>query len=740
MQRFRRICLSIAAPTRLIHSGSIEVEFLRRSFALLCLLGVIVPSLTAQVVVSDSYLKLNAKASDPLFTNYAAAPSRSRFFADKSYFMEYFTPDKPITYSSQYAGDVTVIWKINNMVISKTRDFFVPPVVVASFPDMAILEYEPFKGLKVQEVFATYSSGSAVIALHLENRGNVPFSIMLYPLVHLPEDSMQVVRFETGLHGMVFTHAESLVRLHSNLYKDRGYPTDFRDLLSCDTSPDSYGAYSACTLDDFYFAIKRLSKVHENVKALNEVGTGRADLVALQKNIALRPGEKTDIRFVRTVQDARNPLGEGVTDARNAITADLQRLVDDNVTLFRRIPRLKLRTAAEKMVYIGAMNLVRQCMLPPSGQTTRNFYVFSRNPVWGWGHGHQVMHESLSMIPYAYLDPVSAEASQRVYIDQQYDDGLIAYRHGPRGPQVYPHEGTPTTSAPFFSWTNWEIYTVSKDKTFLKDAYQAGARFIRYLEKERDQNKDGMFEWGPYGIIENVRDGWNVVFQLFSQGEDEGRDISHELDVLDLTAEVANEMYYLKLAAHELGDTAGVREWSVKFDRTASLINTYMWDRQDKFYYNISMTDHSFEFEGQSLRRKELIGFLPLWARVATKQQAADLVRHLTDKASFWRTFGIPTLAANDPHYTPFVDGCCRWNGPVWLLWDYMVMRGLKNYGYDKLARQVGEKMMLAVSTQLSVNHHFWESYSPDFPVQESPSNYIWDSIMAKVLIDMYGK
>ena len=61
--------------------------------------------------------------------------------------MEYFTPDRPITYSSQYAGDLAVVWKVNNMVISKTRDFVAPPVVIASFPDMAILEYEPFKGL-----------------------------------------------------------------------------------------------------------------------------------------------------------------------------------------------------------------------------------------------------------------------------------------------------------------------------------------------------------------------------------------------------------------------------------------------------------------------------------------------------------------------------------------------------------------------------------------------------------------
>ena len=78
------------------------------------------------------------------------------------------------------------------------------------------------------------------------------------------------------------------------------------------------------------------------------------------------------------------------------------------------------------------------------------------------------------------------------------------------------------------------------------------------------------------------------------------------------------------------------------------------------------------------------------------------------------------------------------WNG--WLLCNYMVFQGLRNYGYHELAKQVADKMMLAVTTQFSRNHHFWESYSPDFPVQECPSNYIWDSIMARVLIEVYSK
>ena len=67
-----------------------------------------------------------------------------------------------------------------------------------------------------------------------------------------------------------------------------------------------------------------------------------------------------------------------------------------------------------------------------------------------------------------------------------------------------------------------------------------------------------------------------------------------------------------------------------------------------------------------------------------------------------------------------------------------MVLDGLKKYGYYKIANELADKMLLAVTTQLKKNHNDWESYSPDNEVLNSPSNYIWDSIMARVLIEKY--
>jgi glycogen debranching enzyme len=327
-----------------------------------------------------------------------------------------------------------------------------------------------------------------------------------------------------------------------------------------------------------------------------------------------------------------------------------------------------------------------------------------------------------------------------VYIEQQGKDGLIAYRHGPRGAQTYPHKGEPTTSAPFFSWINWEVYKTSGDKVFLSDAYNSGQQYVEWLIKNRDKDQDGLFEWGPYGIIENVRDWYNVVFQVSKERhlDIDKEDISDELECLDLSLMLVKEMKSLSKMAEVLGKSKEAKQWLKLANQTGDLINKIMWDEASGFYYHVDMKTHAFKFMERDLKRMEIIGLLPLWAGIAPKDRADRLVQHLTDTTKFWRKNGVPTLAADDPYYSPNVDYCCKWNGPVWLLWDYMVFDGLMESGYKEEAQALGEKMILAVQKQLSVNHNYWESYSPDNDVLNCPPNYIWDAIMAKLLVRMY--
>ena len=334
-----------------------------------------------------------------------------------------------------------------------------------------------------------------------------------------------------------------------------------QEIFSVNFKPYSYGGYSG-GLDQFYVNIKTDFYSDNRSDSLNLKDSGYVNFIALHDKFILKPGEEINIRYFRGWQDQRrmkiiNLSGQPIK------REPLQPYVDADVKLFSQVPVINFENEDEKLVYIGAFNLVRGCMLPPTDSARHNFYVFSRQPLWGWGHGHQVLHESLSMLAYAYLDPLSAEGSQRIYIDQQRKDGLIAYRHGPRGLQDYPHyskelgRDMSTTSAPFFSWENWEIYKVSSDKAFLKDAYQSGSEYVKWLEENRDTDHDGLLEWGPYGIIENVRDWYNVVFQVSKERhlDVDKEDISDELEDLDLSLMVVKEMKSLAKMADALGNT-----------------------------------------------------------------------------------------------------------------------------------------------------------------------------------------
>lgn len=687
------------------------------------------------VVPEDPFLVINAGPEDPLYTTYTADIPRARLYGDKGYKMDYHTSCLPVNYAPDKSGKIFCLWKVDQVVVSNLNEYHKKPVVISSFSDMAVLEYSPWPGIEVQETFLVYSSKIAMVNMFIRNTGNIPHDIELYPVLLYNKDSLAVQRY--GDEAYIAGHYETHKRLISNLYSGGDYPKRWTNIFTASRPSYSHGAYSG-NMDDFYNIIKTDFYSDDRNDSLNLQEKGYVRFLALHHKFSLRPGDYYEYRYFRGMQDEQEDTRALREEIRTLHDIPMQIYYDKNVSLFASVPRPEFRNRQEKMVYLGALNLARGCMLPPSGKTSHNFYVFSREPLWGWGHGHQVLHESLSMLAYAWLDPLSAQGSQRVYMEQQGEDGLIAYRHGPRGAQTYPHKGMPTTSAPFYSWINREIYDVSGDKEFLEDAYESGKKYVLWLKKNRDLDQDGLYEWGPYGIIENVRDWYNAVFQVSAERylDVDKEDISDELECLDLSLMVVNEMRNLSYMAGELNKDKEAGRWEKEADKLSERINKVMWHEETGFFYHVDKKDNTFRFMTRDLKRQEIIGFLPLWSKSVSQERADILVKTLTNPDKFWRKYGVPTLAADDPWYSPYVDYCCKWNGPVWLLWDYMVFRGLINYGYDELALELADKMLLAVTTQLSRNHNFWESYSPDNEVLNCPPNYIWDAIIARVIVE----
>ncbi|MFC4873013.1 amylo-alpha-1,6-glucosidase [Negadavirga shengliensis] len=443
-------------------------------------------------------------------------------------------------------------------------------------------------------------------------------------------------------------------------------------------------------------------------------------------DIKLEAGEKKTYRWVRVSDHLGTPDRQLLTAAQQAANVNLQPYIAKHLAQLDRVPSPQF-DKNKALLYWSAWNMMKQVFYPPEGASSYNYYVFSREPVWGWGHGGQVFHESITMLAYAYLDPNGAMDSQRVYKERQYENGYINYRTGAYLDEIIEHNDQLTSSAPWYNWLNWEIYQITGDKTFLEEMYASGKKFYEFYVSERDADGDGLLEWGGHAVLESVRDALVAVWDEVGWPSN--------FESVDLNCMMVMEAKSLEQMAMLLGLEEEAKKWREDHEERARLINEVFWDPETGFYYNANKEDNSFTFkEKDDLKRAEIIGFLPMWAGVADGEQAKALVTKLTDPAAFWRKNGVPSLAANDSYY----NSKGYWNGPVWVEWNYLIYRGLKDYGYDDFAWELTERLSGVMVSQLRQNHNLWEFYSPDEDWAGYHKTYIWAGIINRMLIDEY--
>ena len=175
-----------------------------------------------------------------------------------------------------------------------------------------------------------------------------------------------------------------------------------------------------------------------------------------------------------------------------------------------------------------------------------------------------------------------------------------------------------------------------------------------------------------------------------------------EFEGVDLNSYLVRELDAMAEIALELGrsdDAAAYREHA---SRLRSLINEVFWDEEDGFYYDRS------EKTGKLNKVKSIAGFLALWANAASPERAERIVReHLLNPEEFWLNYPIASWSRSEPDYFQEKKGNeSTWMGATWIPTNYMVFRGLVDYGYTDIARQVADK-----SFELVVSEPFLREY-----------------------------
>jgi alpha,alpha-trehalase len=169
--------------------------------------------------------------------------------------------------------------------------------------------------------------------------------------------------------------------------------------------------------------------------------------------------------------------------------------------------------------------------------------------------------------------------------------------------------------------------------------------------------------------------------------------------------------------------------WRRRATDRAAAINRLMWDAADGLYYD-------YNFVHKTARRYPfLTAFYPLWAGIATPEQAAAVERNL---AKFERPGGLQTSIYESGN---------QWDAPWgWAPLQMIAVEGLRRYGFDADANRISRKFLSLIEQEYRKVGFIVEKYdvvqrgtdssSIRFGYQSNQQGFGWTNAVYTRLLD----
>ena len=152
------------------------------------------------------------------------------------------------------------------------------------------------------------------------------------------------------------------------------------------------------------------------------------------------------------------------------------------------------------------------------------------------------------------------------------------------------------------------------------------------------------------------------------------------MSAVDLCSYRALDLECLARIAQVLGDVSTAERLAADYRRLAATMNRVLWSEAAGLYLDELPSGHS--------PRVAASNFLPLAAGIPDARQARRMIETLRDPARFWGDWVLPTIARDDP---AFADQQ-YWRGSIWPPMNYLVLQGLRRYGFTALAAELARK------------------------------------------------
>jgi neutral trehalase len=140
-----------------------------------------------------------------------------------------------------------------------------------------------------------------------------------------------------------------------------------------------------------------------------------------------------------------------------------------------------------------------------------------------------------------------------------------------------------------------------------------------------------------------------------------------------------------------------------------------LWDGYSGQYYSRNFATHKL------IKEPSIATLMPLYAGCISKERAEQLVSLIHDKHKFGALYPVPTV----PLDSPWFKDHGYWQGPTWLNTNWLIIDGLRRYGYKQEADIIAAK-----SIELVEKSGCYEYFSPIDGSRAGARNFSWTAAL----------
>ncbi|MDK0571665.1 MGH1-like glycoside hydrolase domain-containing protein [Clostridium perfringens] len=303
---------------------------------------------------------------------------------------------------------------------------------------------------------------------------------------------------------------------------------------------------------------------------------------------------------------------------------------------------------------------------------------------------------------------------------------------------------------PLAAWAVWNVYKETNDIEFLKEMYPKLVDYHNWWYTNRDHDKNGIAEYGgmvhPANNSEDEiilaaawesgmdnatrfdKEGFgsdDVGVHVFENKDNNGNTVGYSInqESVDLNSYLYAEKGFLKSMADILGKTEDSQKYEVEAKNVGEYIRNNMFDKETGFFYDLQINEDGSEKKLLVNRGKGTEGWMPLWAKVATQDEAELVKENMMDPNKFNTYMPLPTASKDNPKFDPNK----YWRGPVWMDQALYGIESLQNYGFKDEAETLTKKLFDNAEGLIG-DGPIRENYNPETGQGLHTKNFSWSA------------